>query len=76
MPIAPSSKFINVAIETSIKGLMTIFANSKGEPVMSDEDVKLALLDTMMALKHQMKINEILTKRIEDIEARPQRKIF
>lgn len=70
MRVTPSDRTFSQmsGLVGTIESLTSTFVPSKGTPAMSDEDIKVALLDTMMALKHQVEINEILIERIQELE--------
>lgn len=63
------------AYEVSMLNMKQTMKSSRGQATMSDEDMKLALVDVMQMLDHQVEINKVLVKRIEELENKPKIKI-
>jgi hypothetical protein len=57
-----------LAASSAADSLRIVMRNSMGQPVMSDKDVKLALVETMIALDWQCQLNEKLVNRIQELE--------
>lgn len=51
----------------SLEGVLDI---SKGSTIMTEEEMKVALITSMLALKKQMQVNQTLIARIEKLETK------
>lgn len=56
------------ALEIAKLGVESTLNNSKHHPTMSDDDVKMAIVELECALAHQLAINEELIERIAKLE--------
>jgi hypothetical protein len=63
-----------IVINGGVMGLRTDLEPSKGRPVMSEKDTKLAIVHIWMALQHQTQLNEMLILRIRQLEDRLNKK--
>lgn len=66
----------NTGVEFSVECVESVLNNSKGEKIMSNEDMKLAILHLWSALQNQAQLNKHLIEEIKKLEEKTSKKPF
>jgi len=70
------AKYTKTTLDIDDSLIAKVLENSKGQPTMSDEDVKLAILSLFMTCKRQQEIIDELVPVVNDLRTpKPKKKL-